>query len=91
MKSPVNLDVAGQWRIQWLPARGDPVEDGTFEAFRVIGPCTRCTLLDLCSKSVWDTSWLLTTQNSAYKFGNVDNTLIGSLNQTFFEPRYYPK
>jgi len=47
MKSAISLDIASQWRIQRLPARSDPVQHGTLQAFGVIGSGARNAFLDL--------------------------------------------
>jgi hypothetical protein len=47
MESTISLNIASQWRIQRLSARSDPVQDGTLQAFGVIGSGARNAFLDL--------------------------------------------
>jgi hypothetical protein len=47
MKTTISLDVSRKEWLERLSMRSNPIQDGTFEAFGVIGPCTVGAFLDL--------------------------------------------
>jgi hypothetical protein len=52
VKTAVCLDIARQRRVEGLSPRSDPIEDGTFQALRIVGSRVRGSLLNLISSQL---------------------------------------
>jgi hypothetical protein len=47
VKTTVRLDVASKGGLKGLTYWGDPIQNGAFQAFGVIGPCAGSSFVDL--------------------------------------------
>jgi hypothetical protein len=63
VKAPIRLDVPCKRRIEGLSFRCDPVNDGTFQTFGVIGTGIRDALLNLDRRRVKERQAIQQTRN----------------------------
>jgi hypothetical protein len=86
IETAVHLDVAGKRRVEGLPPRRDPVNDGALETFRVIRSCAGSALLYLGQPLADEFNF--TGEYNTDEISNHPNLFLGASHEAFFKAGY---